>query len=175
MLDDYKKWYAQKEDFLNHLFHHDSIIFHRFENVIRVLNFIETLDEKEINEDYEVIFDCGFSYLFSTVSEMELYLDKYFNNNFHRFLEYELLINYSLYVNKLKSVLEEYEVMNKDIQKEFSAVLEEIDDIVINKKKFDNEIVDKFDAQILSTFTYSKEYITTPEVFDRIAEELQVS
>ena len=65
--------------------------------------------------------------------------------------------------------------MNKDIQKEFSAVLEEIDDIVINKKKFDNEIVDKFDAQILSTFTYSKEYITTPEVFDRIAEELQVS
>ena len=80
MLDDYKKWYAQKEDFLNHLFHHDSIIFHRFENVIRVLNFIETLDEKEINEDYEVIFDCGFSYLFSTVSEMELYLDKYFNN-----------------------------------------------------------------------------------------------
>ncbi len=174
MLEDYKKWYARKEDFLNHLFHHNSILFHRFENVIKVLNFIETLSEEEMNEDYEVIFDCGYSYLFSTISEMELYLEKYFHQNFHRFLEYELIINYSFYLSELKAVLEEYEVFTSDVQKEFNQVLEEIDDIVSHKKKFTEELVASYDARILSTFAYSKDYITTPEVFDRIAEELQV-
>ncbi len=174
MINDYKKWYSGKEDFLNHLFHHDSIIFYRLHNIINVLNFIRELPEEELNDDYDVIFDTGFSFLFTTINEIEMYLTKYFNNNLHAFLNYEVLINYSLYLNDLKNVLQEQESYTEQTNLVFNDVLEKIEMIISKKNKFDINIVDEFDQMIMGSFIYSKEHITTSEVFDRIAEELQL-
>ena len=100
MINDYKNWIKSKHELLHHLEHHDSIILGKVENVINTLNYIAKLKEEEMNEDYSVIFDCGYSYIYQVVSDIELYLDKYFNNNMHQFLKYELLINYSLHKYK---------------------------------------------------------------------------
>ena len=90
MINDYKNWIVSKKHLLHHLEHHDSIIISKVENVIKTLNFISSLKEEDLNEDYSVIFDCGYSYIYQVVSEIELYLNKYFDNDMHQFLKYEL-------------------------------------------------------------------------------------
>lgn len=174
MINDYKNWYASKQEFIHHLKHHDSIIMNRVWNVFVTLNYITTLKEEELNEDYDVIFDCGYSYIYSIVGEMELYLSKYFNDNMHQFLNYELLLNYSLYLNELKGTLIENEDFNEDANEEFNKIIDEIESIVKNKQPYTDAKIDEYDNRILATFVPKKEHITTPEVFDRIAEELQI-
>ena len=174
MINDYKNWYIKKSEFINHLKHHDSIIINRVNNVIITLNYIASLKEEELNEDYDVIFDCGYGYIYNTISEMELYLDKYFDNNMHKFLDYEPLINYSLFLNDLKSTLIEQEVFDKYLNEEFNNMINEIENIIMSKKSFDETIIESFDNNLFSMLEMKKEYITTSEVFDRIAEELQI-
>lgn len=174
MINDYKNWLHNKEQLLHHLRHHSSIVMDRMSNIFVTLDYITSLKEDELNDDYEFIFDCGFSYLFTIVSEIELLLEKYFDNSIHIFLEYEVLINYLLYINDLKETLIENEDFNEDADIEFNNVCQEIEEIISKKQTINDNLLEMFDDRILSTFKAKKEHITTPEVFDRIAEELQI-
>lgn len=174
MINDYKNWFQKKQEFLHHLYHHDSIIMHRIINVLITLDYIGSLPESELNEDYDVIFEEGYKYLFETIGEVEIYLDKYFDNNLHKFLEYEELINYALYLNELKATLLEQGELNQDTNEEISDIQSEIDEILIHKEPFTHEKLNEYDARLLSTFVSKKHHLTVPEVYDRIAEELQI-
>lgn len=174
MINDYKNWFQKKQEFMHHLYHHDSVIMHRIINVLITLDYISNLPEAELNEDYDVIFEEGYKYLFNTIGEVEIYLNKYFDNNFHKFLDYEELINYTLYLNELKTTLLEQGELNEDTNKEISNMQSEIDVILVHKYPYSHELLDEFDARLLSTFESSPHHLTVPEVYDRIAEELQI-
>ena len=92
----------------------------------------------------------------------------------HKFLDYEPLINYSLFLNDLKSTLIEQEVFDKYLNEEFNNMINEIENIIMSKKSFDETTIESFDNNLFSMLEMKKEYITTSEVFDRIAEELQI-
>lgn len=174
MINDYKNWIKSKHELLHHLQHHDSIILNKVENIIKTLNFIAKLKEEELNEDYSVIFDCGYSYIYQVVADIELYLDKYFNNNMHQFLNYELLINYSLYLNDLKYALIENENYNETINEEFNAINNNIENILSQKRQFVERVLDEYDNRIIAVINTDETILTTPEVYDRIYEELQI-
>jgi hypothetical protein len=174
MFEDYQAWYNEHEDFFTHLFNHNSIIFERINDVINVMAYIENLKKKDINEEIEVIFDAGYAYLFNKVTEIELYLKKYFNNDLHKFLNYEVLINYSLYLDDLKEVLEEKEQYSELIKKGFDEILDSIENILLTRKHFNQDIIDEYNIILLSVIPSDKEFLTTPEVFIRIGEELQI-
>lgn len=174
MLNDYKNWYASKHDLIHHFMHHNSIIFNRVENVIKTLNFIVKLKESEFNEDYSVIFDCGYGYIYQVVSEVELLLDKYFDNNMHQFLNYEPIINYSLYLNDLKEALIEDESFSPELNDEINQINTSIERIISERREFILRVLDDYDSRILALVNPNKTVLTTPEVYDRIYEELQI-
>ena len=173
MINDYKSWFNKKQEFLHHLYHHDSIVMHRIINIIFVLDYIASLDEKELNEDYDVIFEEGYKYLYETIGEVEIYLTKYFDDNMHKYLEYEELINYTLFLNEIKTALLEHGDLNEKTNQEISDIQKEIEEILIYKKPFQNKL-EEYDARLLSTYESKSYHLTTPEVYNEIAEELKI-
>lgn len=174
MIKDYKSWIVSKQHLLKHLEHHNSVIISKVENVIKTLNFICSLKEEDFNDDYSVIFDCGYSYIYQVVSEIELYLDKYFDNDMHQFLKYELLINYSLYLNDLKDALIENEAFSNELNEEMKAINNNIDNILSTKRDYVDRVLDDYDNRLIALMTSNEMVLTTPEVYDRIYEELQI-
>ena len=174
MYDDFKKWYEQNEDFLTHLFNHDSLIFERINDVIKVLSFIVQMDKKDISDDLDFIFDVGYAYIYNRVSEIKLYLEKYFKNDIHNFLKFEELINFTMYLDDLKEVLEEKEKYTDIVEEGFEEIASRIEEIVQKKKNFKADIIDDFNIILLSVIPSKEELLTTPEIFMRIAEELNI-
>ena len=173
MREDYEKWYQENEEFFSHLYHHDSIIFERMADIIGVLNHILQLEEHDIDADLEVFFDVGYAYLFNRVEEIKLYLMKYFKNDLHHFLDYEVVLNYYFYLDDLKDTLLQDENYTESIQDEFDSMQEEIIQLMESHKKFDVSIIDVFNNRLLSVIPSKKEYLTTPEIFTRALEELE--
>ena len=174
MIKDYKNWISKKHELIHHFMHHNSLIFNRVENVLKTLQFISNLKEEEFDEDYSVIFDCGYSYIYQVVDEIELLLDKYFNNNMHQFLNYEPLINYSLYLNDLKEALIEDESFNERLNEEINQINTNIEKLISEKRQFVLRVLDDYDSRLLALIDPNKTILTTPEVYDRIYEELQI-
>lgn len=174
MIEDYKLFYAQHEELFEHLFSHNSIVFDRLNDVLTVMNFITKLEQKDITEDIELIFDVGFAYLFQKVTEINIYLEKNFDNNLHTFLKYEEFVNYALYLDDLIEVLEEQESYTDSLREGFQEILNKIEDIIEHKKQVHPEMIDDFNMLLLSLIPSGKEYLTTPEIFMRVAEELKI-
>ncbi len=174
MINDYKNWFLKKQEIIHHLSHHDSIIITKVENVIKVLNYISKLKEEEIDEDLSVIFDCGFSYIYQVIDEVEIYLEKYFENNMYQFLNYELLINYNLYINDLKDSLIENEYYTDEINEELNFISNNIENIISEKRPFIEKVLDEYDNRLMTVINPNVIILTTPEVYDRIYEELQI-
>jgi len=171
MKDDYLSWYHQNEDFFETLFKYDSLIFNHLRDTIKVLSYIS--NQEKASEDLEVFYDIGFSYIYNKVNEIKYYLENYFQNNLEKFLKYERLINYSLYLDDLKDTLIEKKVYTDNVKEAFMDVSQKIEDILKNKKHFDDDDFKQYDI-IIESVIPPQQYITIPEIFQRAAEELQL-
>ena len=83
MKSDYKNWLLENNDFLSHLSHHNSIIYLYLHDVIVSLNYIDALEENEVDSDMREIFDTGYAYIYNYVSEVSIILKNYFSGDFH--------------------------------------------------------------------------------------------
>lgn len=173
MIDDYRKWKAQNASFIASLKEHDSIIYHRVHNVFNALDYIADINEDELNDDYYAIFTPGYQFIGETIGEARIYLEKYFEGNLNTFLEYEPLINYVLYLNDLKNTLLEHDYMTKEVSDEFSAIGDEIENILLKQKPYTDLYIKEIDLRVTSSFQNKKEYLATHDVYDIIAEEFQ--
>ncbi|MFA6627766.1 MAG: hypothetical protein WCT17_04480 [Bacilli bacterium] len=174
MTNDYNSWFLQNEDLLKHLYHHESLLFDRMSDVVLVMNHVQHIPESEKNADIEVIFDVGFSYLFHRIEEIKIYLDKYFEGDLHRMLHVDTLINYALYLEDLKDTLVEQEAWNDNIKYGFDQIENQIEAFLNEDQEVSDSVIDDFNVILMSIIPGQHEYLTIPEVFSRIVEELNI-
>lgn len=179
MKNDFLAWEKQNEEFLEHLEHHDSILYSRIYDVLRVLDFLSMLDEDsakdiETNEDLSIIFETGYAYLYNFVNDIKLYLENYFNNDLHKLLEFEDLVNYSLYVEEIKDNLIDENKYDEIISKEFEYILSDIENKLSKQLPFTEETFNDYDNHLESVMPMDKMYKTVDEIFVEVYEALKM-
>ena len=121
LINEYKLWIKENQKFIEHLKKHDSSLYTRFMPIYEVLNFLFDKyqeDPKYIDKEIYKIFQVGFEYLHSQVFTSKIYLEQTFSSDFHKFLEYNNIIGYLLYIEDLRYELKEHDLSsdNKILQ-----------------------------------------------------------
>ncbi|MDY0010207.1 MAG: hypothetical protein RBR96_00530 [Candidatus Izemoplasmatales bacterium] len=177
LLKEYQGWLTDNKNFYEHLKSHESALFVRFQPVYDVLFvlFQEYKDHPDQgNEDIEKIFQVGLEYLNMQFFTCKMYLKKTFNNNFHHFLEYDQVINYSLFLEDLK-----YELVEKSIsydEKAMESIADFLDDIIENKKEIPDNLGLYVDGKIHQMIDVDDYHFTgIIDIFVEIADALGIS
>ncbi len=157
LLKEYQGWLTDNKDFYQHLKSHDSALYHRFQPVYDVLNYLfeEHKDEATMNEDIEKIFQVGLEYLNMQFFTCKLYYEKTFNKDFHEFLDYDKVISYALFIEDLK-----YELVEKHIdynEDELGKLSDYLLDIIEGKKTIPDNINLYIDSKVYKIIL-SEEY-----------------
>lgn len=173
-LHDYKSYLLDNQDFIQLLKESNSIIYDRLEDVFNVLEFIEKRVEKyeKVEEEFEVIFEVGFSYLHEQLEELKNIYNLYFKNDLAGLKKYASLINYYLYLSDLVEALKEKSLYSEEAKQAISNIYDEIENIFSEKKDFKQEIFNRFNL-ILEEFA-PVGTLSTQEIYGMIKEEIDV-
>lgn len=173
-IEDYKSYVKGNKNFLELLRENNSLVYDRLNDLLKVLGFIELLfdQDKAIDEELELIFEVGFSFLHEQLEEIKIYYDVYFKRDFQKFKENELLMNYSLYIADLEDVLKEKKLFDQEVAIAFGEIQEEIDDILRNHKSITIDVFNRYNDIIEQYVPVGT--LTTLEIYAMIVEELQI-
>lgn len=173
-IKDYKLYLKNNKKFLQMLSDKQSIVFDRLDDLFKVLDHIAKLigKKKPLEEGMDLIFEVGFSYLHEQIEEIKLYYNFYFNDDYEKFKEHEVLINYSLYLDDLEDVLKEKDTYDAETQEVFDLIKEEIDELLANNKKLPPKILQRFNQYVEELVPVGT--LTTLEIYAMIVEELQI-
>lgn len=174
MIEDFLAWYQQNEDLLSHLEAHKSLTLTYINDCLVVLRRLAKKENKDLLEDEAIAFDVGFSYLNLRVEALNIYLEKYFANDFHHLLAFDPIISYALYLEDLKDALIEADEFSPVIKAAFNDLEEKIDNALSNKLLINDEIILEVNNTLMRVIPCRKEFLTIPEIFFRLAEELDV-
>jgi len=171
-ISDYKSYIHANYNFLELLREGNSLVYDRLSDLLKVLGFVELMvdQNKPIEEELELIFDVGFSFLHEQFEEIKLYYNMYFKRNFLKFKENELLINYTLYINDLEEVLKEKKIYDNEVSNSFGEIKDEIDSILRGNQDITIDTFNKYNEimeQLVPVGT-----LTTLEIYAMIVEEL---
>lgn len=171
-IEDYKGYKEANKELIEKLKERNSIIFDHFNDVLTVLGYIEMMkDTNNLDEDLEIIFDSGFAYFFSQFEMVKLMYDKYFNKKFSEFVEYEVLVNYYLYLEDLKDTLKEENRLNRKLKEGLENILFKIENIISSKTPYEDSMLEDLNNDV-ENLSISNPPLTTQEVFGMIIEEL---
>lgn len=174
MYKDYEYWYKENKNLLEHLEHHNSMIYDRYSDIFTVLNYVKDLDPKYIDNDLEIIFDEGFAYIYDRISFLKTYIHDNFIGDIHAFLKYEELISYYLFLEDIMDVYEREEMDLDTIKEPFSNMQDKIMNIVNSRKEYDQDVIDEFEQMVNALIPSGKDIITVPEIFTRVYEEIVI-
>jgi hypothetical protein len=171
-IEDFKSYFHQNFSLIELLRENNSLVYDRISDVLKVLGFIEMLadEDKTIEEDFEVIFKVGFSFFHEQFEEIKAYYNDYFKRDFPKFLQYETLINYTLYLEDLEEVLKEKSMYNEDVKTAVNSITGEIDKILSAQLPFELNLLDNFNEILEHKVPVG--VLTTLEIFAMIVEEL---
>lgn len=176
--NDYKHYCRDNFELLDNLKNNHYITYERFQDVIYSLDFIAANYEKykdhESMADFEDIFEVGFSYFHSELEQVKIYFNHYLNKDYFLLKKYDALINLSLYIDDFVEALNEKEYLTKEREKTLKKVLTDIEDIISNKKDWDEELFEKLNETVSSCVPYKTEINTTQELFFKVAEEIMI-
>jgi len=175
-IEDYKSYYQDNNDFFILLIENNSLVYDRLSDVFKVLGFIEMMVDMytKIDEELEVIFETGFSYLHEQIEQIKVYYKNYFKGNFIKFESYAQLINYGLYLDDLTEALQEKELLHKETKEAIVKLGQAIENILIKQEKYNDEDIDRFDLIVGEFVNSSNPIYTTQEIFAMIVEELEL-
>lgn len=173
-IGDYKSYFHQNFSLIELLRENNSLVYDRINDVLKVLGFIEMLadENKTIEEDFEVIFEVGFSFFHEQFEEIKVYYDEYFKKDFHKFLQYDSLMNYALYLEDLEEVLKEKSMYDDDVKSVVNKISGEIDKILNDQLPFELNLIDSFNENLEHKVPVG--VLTTMEIFAMIVEELNL-
>ncbi|QLY40409.1 hypothetical protein HF295_05915 [Hujiaoplasma nucleasis] len=169
-LKEYQSWYLENKDFYDHLESHNSILYTRFKPVYEVLLFLfqEYKDQDSLDDDIDKIIQVGLEYLYQQFFTCNIYLEKFFNHDFHHFMHYDTLINYLLFIEDLR-----YELAEQKIQfdeEEMENLLEELEEIITEKKDIPDNYNVYIDSRLLDVIQEKQyEFHSIIDIFVDIA------
>lgn len=171
---DYQSYLTQNSDFLELLKANCRIIYDRFEDVFLVMDFIKERVRKyeKVEEEFEVIFEVGFTYFHQQLEELKNIYEIYFKNDIAGFKKYQTLVNYYLFLSDLAESLKEKSLYKEEAKEAISGLYGEIEDIFSEKKDFDQEIFQKFNFILEGIAPVGT--LTTQEIYVMIREEIEV-
>lgn len=114
LFQEYASWVKEIEDFYLETKEHEMSLYDRFMPIYEVLNHIYLgVSEKtlELTDDLEKIFSVGFEYLHDQIESCRMYLEMYFQNDFHEFMEYDGVMATLFFLEDIR-----YELTEKDIE-----------------------------------------------------------
>ena len=177
LLKEYQGWLSDNNDFYEHLKNHDSSLYFRFQPVYDVLLFLyeenKESDEK-LQDDIEKIFQVGLEYINLQFFTTKIYLSKNFNNDFHQFLKYDQVINYSLFIEDLR-----YELVEKNVEydeAELEKLVDYLEKILEDKKEIPDNLnlyIDSLIHKIIKTDDYH--FTGIIDIFVEIGETLGIN
>lgn len=175
---DYLSYVAGNKDLLHLLENNNSILYYHLKDVIYVCDYINNFFRKnkknDSNDDLVVIFETGFKYLYEQLEQIKIYFEKYFNKDYFLFKNYELLINYALYIDDFTECLAEKEHLTAHRKNILSTLAKDIDKLIIEKASWTDQDIDQFNQIINSCLPSNIEILTTEDIFASIAEEIEI-
>lgn len=174
-INDYKGYKESNKKFFELLSSNNSMVYDRFADVFKVLGYIELMyDSKKIDEDLETIFESGYLYLYEQMEMVKLFYQNYFKGNYNEFKEYEVLINYYLYLEDLLDTLsDDGKKVDKKVKDGIDKIIKKIDTILLQHLSFSDNLLDEVNCDI-DALSIKNPPLTTIEVFAMIVEELEI-
>lgn len=170
---DFASWKIENTHIIEQFDRNSSVIYERLEPVYEVLNHIYEMvvNESELNEDLETIFQVGFNYLNTQFDVIKIYFETLFQSKCEDFDEYSSLILYLLYIYDLRTDLENNNI-DSDIE-----ILNDLETNIENsvmERRNDHEYLNSKMNEALSTVfeMIDYEYVSIIDVFVEIAENL---
>ncbi|MBN2696985.1 MAG: hypothetical protein JXR38_05540 [Bacilli bacterium] len=172
LLKEFRSWYKENKELYAEFMHHDSVLFDRFQPVIEVLNHIESeiaTGSLEANDDIDKIFGVGLEYINDQFQTVKMYLETYFNDDLHAFLDYDKVINALLYLEDVRYELDEKGLKTVDLQIE--QLMEELEAILESGK----EVPDTFSLYVDDVLQQAigdklSEFVGIIDIFVDVAE-----
>lgn len=176
IIKEYNQWLKENQNFIINLREYDSSLYTRISPIYEVLNHLKDKYETDnVSFDIEIykIFQVGIEYLHSQINICKIYLENTFKNNFHRFLEYDKIIGYLLYIEDLRYELQEHQISyNKKIM---DNLIEYLEDMMLNLKEVPGNINLYVDSEIHRIADISKfDFYSITDIFVEIAETLDI-
>ncbi len=172
---DYKAYIYDNNDILNILKKQNTVLQYRIEDVKKVLDHICNLEriKKDINEEFTIIFETGFSYLHETVEAIKIYYDKYLNKNQILLKKYDKAINYILFLDDYLESLKEKKLLTQEFKTKCEKIIDELENIIQNKKEFNEDLLDGFNNLLDEDISSLPDVLTTDHIFSLVLEELR--
>jgi hypothetical protein len=176
LIRDYRAWSAEHHDFLAELEEHDASVFDRLYPVIKVLDHIvQGIAAKKMTSGSELehIIQIGFEFLNDQIQTCQLYLDTMFQGDLHLFLDYEVIINYLLYIEDIR-----YEIAEKEYDLDvagFDRLQEELETILETKAEIPDTLGIYVDDRVkaLAADAY-QEFYGIIDIFMDVADTLEI-
>ena len=172
---DYQSYLKANESLFQLIDDNSQVLHDRFHDVIIVLNYICTLEEESdiVEEEFEVIFETGFSYLHEQLETIKIYYKNYLKENLNDFKKYEYAINYILLLDDLTEALNEKNLLTKEIETAFTDLGKKLDQIIMKQEDFKDEDINYINTVIDSYIAQTDEVYTTDYIFSLIVDELE--
>jgi len=175
LINEYKLWVKENQDFIEQLKNHDSSLYTRIMPIYEVLNFLygEYVDNSE-NMDSEIfkIFQVGFEYLHSQIFVSKVYLEQTFDNDFHKFIEYNSIIGYLLYIEDLRYELKEHNLSSDN--EIINNLVIYLENFITNKDDIPDNINLYVDTEVHKLIDGSLNFHSIIDIFVEIAETLGI-
>lgn len=172
---DYKSYLQANENLFQLIDDNSPVLHDRFHDVIIVLNYICTLEEESelVEEEFEIIFETGFSYLHEQLETIKIYYKNYLKENLNDFKKYENAINYILMLDDFTEALKEKNLLHEEIETAFTDLGKKLDQIIMKKENFTDEDIDYINATIDAYIAQNDGIYTTDYIFSLIVDELE--
>lgn len=173
---EYVAWDKENHEFYDELQEHDSVLYDRFLPVYSVLNELyhqETAGETEASDDIEKIVSVGLEFLHEQFETCKLYLESKFQGDFHRFLDYDKVVNAMLFIDDLKYELEEKQAeYDRD---SLEKLQDELEAIIDQKAEIQPELTIYIDDKVNKIISnQSFELYGIVDIFADIADTLGI-
>jgi hypothetical protein len=172
---DFASWKIENHEVIETFHKNESIIYDRLEPIYSVLNHIYDLlvEEKEIDDDLDTIFQAGFSYLHSQFEIIRIYFETLFQSHCDDFVNYSEMVLYLLYIYDIRTDMENNDI-NSDIS-ELNELETCIENMIMERRADFDYIKDQMNETLKIVFSkMDYDYVSIVDIFVEIAENLGI-
>jgi hypothetical protein len=175
VLKDYASWKMENHVILDTFHNNQNKIYERLEPVYVVLEHIYDMavNQQEIDEDLETIFNIGFQYLHAQFSVVKIYFESLFQSNCEDFEEYNEMLLYLMYIFDIRTDMENHD-LDSDIESLNNAETY-IENMIMERRQDYDYVRNLMNEALKEVFEQLEyEYVSIIDIYVEIAENLGI-